>query len=64
MQCTEIKPEDLATLLDVSLASGQPITVDWVNRTIRVTSELKTNPKVQLSYGPLQYRDILFEIRG
>ena len=60
----ELTEQELIHLLHVRQVTGRPVIVDWVNRTISVLSEVKTNPKVQLSTGSMTYQDVLLRIEG
>lgn len=54
----------LELLIQFANVHDRPVTIDWVNRTIRVLSEVKTNPNVILSDGPMTYRDIYLNVSG
>jgi hypothetical protein len=58
-QTLELDACEMQALVDMAKRHRRPITIDWANRTIRVLSPLITDEKVQLSDGPMQYRDIL-----
>lgn len=47
---------DLLHLVAVAEKANRPIKIDWVNRTIRVVSEVKTNSK------GFDYQDIIYEL--
>lgn len=63
-QETTLNVEQVEHLLSVMKRNGKTAIVDWVNRTISVLSEEKTNPNVNLSTGPMVYQDVIFCITG
>lgn len=56
--------DDLRKLIKTSLKHNRPIEIDWVNKHIRVLSDVKTHPTKIISTGPLQYQDILCHVQG
>jgi hypothetical protein len=63
-QTVEISASEMLALVAMAKRHRRPITIDWVNRTIRVLSPVITHPEVVLSDGPMQYQDILAYIEG
>lgn len=58
----ELQPETIAKLYHAMVMNNRPVTIDWVNRTIRILSDVRVNPNVVLSTGPMTYQDILFQL--
>jgi hypothetical protein len=64
MQTRQLEREEVRALYDAMDSNDRPAEIDWVNRTIRVLSDVKVDPNKVLSTGPMEYQEVLFEIRG
>jgi hypothetical protein len=59
----ELSTSHLRKLLQVSLEHNRPVTVDWVNRSISVLSEVKIHPTKVIYSGPVKYQDIIYRLQ-
>lgn len=56
--------ERVELLLDAMIKHHKPCVIDWVNRSIRILSDVKTDETKIMSDGkPMQYRDILHSVK-
>ncbi len=62
-QSVELSIDDIEELLKSMKEFNRPVTIDFVNRSIQILSEVKTHPTKIVSDGPMTYRDRLFSFK-